>query len=117
MLPSQPTPVERLVRWASITSVHPGTGHFDARRFVRDMVDRNMLFTLSLVRSSRSVTRMPHAQKTVFTLFTLSQVRSPRSVTRMLHGKGTVLTLFTLSLVRSISFTSAWSAPHGCLHC
>jgi hypothetical protein len=35
---------------ATITSAHPGTSHFDARRFVRDMVDRNMLFTMSLVR-------------------------------------------------------------------
>lgn len=105
------------MRWAAITSVHPGTGHFDARRFVRDMVDRNMLFTLSLVRSSRSVTRISHAQKTVFMLFTLSLVRSPRSVTRMLHGTRDSADAVHPQPGAFFSFTSAWSAPHGCLHC
>jgi hypothetical protein len=60
-LPSHPTPVERLVRWATITSAHPGTSHFDACRFIRDMVDRNMLFTLSLVRPELRLTLAVYA--------------------------------------------------------
>jgi len=48
-MPAQPTPVERLARWAALVSIHPESGHFDARRFVQDMVNRNILFTLHMV--------------------------------------------------------------------
>ena len=49
-MPAQPTSVERLARWAALVSIHPESGHFDARRFVQDMVNRNILFTLHMVR-------------------------------------------------------------------
>jgi hypothetical protein len=48
-MPAQPTAVERLARWAALVSIHPESGHFDARRFVQDMVNRNILFTLHMV--------------------------------------------------------------------
>ena len=52
-MPAQPTPVERLARWAALVSIHPESGHFDARRFVQDMVNRNILFTLHMVSRDR----------------------------------------------------------------
>ena len=59
-MPAQPTPVERLARWAALVSIHPESGHFDARRFVQDMVNRNILFTLHMV-SAASLSRPRHA--------------------------------------------------------
>ena len=50
-MPPHPTKVERLARWAALVAVHLESGGFDAKRFVQDMVDRNLLFTLSVVRA------------------------------------------------------------------
>ena len=57
-MPLQPTRVERLARWAALVSVHPEGCHFDAKHFVQDMVNRNLLFTLSTVRTL-SLSRIP----------------------------------------------------------
>lgn len=38
-----------MVRWAGICLAHPRVSQFDGCRFTRDMVDRNLIFTLALV--------------------------------------------------------------------
>lgn len=48
-MPLQPTRVERLARWAALVSSHPEGCHFDAKHFVQDMINRNLLFTLATV--------------------------------------------------------------------